>query len=66
MVVGVTLFLFWNFYYGCSNFNNPVLVGIPSSDGKELYFIGIIDIFTLYNLKKRSESTLKSIIYDKV
>lgn len=39
--------------------------GIPSSDGKELYFIGIIDIFTLYNLKKRSESTLKSIIYDK-
>ena len=34
-----------------------------SEDGKELYYIGIIDILTFYNTKKRVEHCVKSIIY---
>ncbi|KAL6067104.1 Phosphatidylinositol phosphate kinase 6 [Balamuthia mandrillaris] len=30
----------------------------------ELYFFGLIDILTVYNLKKRSEHTFKAILYD--
>ena len=31
-----------------------------SSDGKEIYFMGVIDILQLYNMRKRSETVMKS------
>src|SRR5262249_36194336 len=34
--------------------------------GVEVYFLGIIDVLTLYNLKKKSEHTFKSIFHDSV
>ena len=37
--------------------------GILSYDKKELYFFGIIDVLTTYNLSKFSERTIKSIIH---
>jgi len=33
---------------------------------QEVYYFGIIDILTTYDLKKRGEHVLKSIVYDKV
>lgn len=39
----------------------------PGGERKnEVYFIGIIDILTVYNFKKKSEHTLKSIFHDSV
>jgi len=37
--------------------------GILSQDGRELYFIGIIDTLTTYNLKKMGEYFAKSFYY---
>ena len=36
------------------------------SDGEEVYYIGIIDIFTQYTLRKRVEHFVKSLINDGV
>jgi len=33
---------------------------------EELYFMGVIDILTVYNFKKKSEHTIKSLLYDSV
>jgi len=33
--------------------------GIPSYDGKEIYFIGIIDILQIYDINKKLERALK-------
>lgn len=38
--------------------------GIKSPDKDELYFILVIDIFTLWNAKKKLENSLKSLIHD--
>ena len=38
--------------------------GLSSIDGSKIYFIGIIDIFTEYNAKKKAEHFLKSLKYD--
>lgn len=35
-----------------------------SSDGKQLYFMGIIDTLTGYGGVKKLENTFKSIVYD--
>ena len=35
--------------------------GLISSDGKEVYFMGIIDILQLYNTRKHAETLLKSV-----
>jgi hypothetical protein len=32
----------------------------------EVYFLGVIDILTIYNFKKKSEHTFKSLLYDSV
>ena len=40
--------------------------GIRSERGNEIYFLGIIDILTEYNLKKKIESGLKSLKYNRV
>jgi len=37
---------------------------LASSDGRELYFLGVIDIFTRYSNRKRTEHFLKSLIAD--
>jgi len=37
-----------------------------SASSEEIYFIGIIDHLTEYNLKKKSEHTLKSLVHDSV
>jgi hypothetical protein len=37
--------------------------GLLSSDRNELYFIGIIDVLTVYNTKKRVEHCVKSVLY---
>lgn len=34
---------------------------MESSDGKDLYFCGIIDILQVYNLRKKAERTYKSL-----
>jgi hypothetical protein len=39
-------------------------VGYPDPNAKELYFIGIIDIFIHYGVKKSMESATKSIVYE--
>jgi len=36
----------------------------PSSDGAHVYYIGIIDILTVFDLTKRAERFFKSIVYD--
>jgi len=33
-------------------------------EAEEIYFLGIIDILTVYNFKKKSEHTIKSLLYD--
>lgn len=38
--------------------------GLKSIDGTKIYYLGIIDIFTHYNVKKKAEHFLKSIKYD--
>jgi 1-phosphatidylinositol-4-phosphate 5-kinase len=35
--------------------------GLQSLDGKKIYFIGIIDIFTNYGTKKKAENLFKSV-----
>ena len=40
------------------------LGGLKSIDSSKVYFMGIIDIFTGYNAKKKAEHFLKSIKYD--
>ncbi len=40
--------------------------GVLSAGGDEIYFFGIIDHLTEYNLKKRSEHRLKSLMHDSV
>ena len=35
-------------------------------DRNEVYCIGIIDTLTVYDLKKKGESVLKSVLYNKV
>ena len=40
------------------------LGGLKSIDSSKVYFMGIIDIFTGYNAKKKVEHFLKSIKYD--
>lgn len=37
--------------------------GIVSSDGKYVYFIGIIDTLTFFGAKKKLEYSLKSVAY---
>jgi len=39
--------------------------GMFSSDGSKLYFIGIIDIMTVYNTKKKIEHNAKALWYGK-
>ena len=38
--------------------------GLLSLDSTKIYYMGIIDIFTLYTAKKRGEHFLKSLKYD--
>ena len=38
--------------------------GMLSADGSEIYFIGVIDILTEFNFKKKSEKIVKSLYYD--
>lgn len=40
--------------------------GMISSDGKYIYFMGIIDILTYYNTKKKIEHFIKSAIHSKI
>ena len=42
----------------------PAVRGLESSDKKKLYFLGIIDVLTSFNLKKKCENLYKSIRYD--
>jgi hypothetical protein len=37
-----------------------------SQDKKEIYFVGIIDTLTTYNLKKMGEHWAKSIVHNSV
>ena len=38
--------------------------GLASIDGQKIYYMGVIDIFTGYNAKKKAEHFLKSVKYD--
>lgn len=38
--------------------------GILSTDKKKIYFIGVIDIFTEFNARKRLENIYKSVAQD--
>lgn len=38
--------------------------GMASIDKSKIYYLGIIDIFTEYNMKKKGEHFLKSIQHD--
>jgi len=38
--------------------------GMVSFTGHELYFLTIIDIFTVWNVKKRVEHSMKSLVYE--
>lgn len=38
--------------------------GLQSSDGSAIYFIGIIDILTNYNTKKKLENLFKSTVHN--
>jgi 1-phosphatidylinositol-4-phosphate 5-kinase len=38
--------------------------GIPSTNGKEVYYVGIIDVLTDYGLKKMGEHISKAVLYD--
>ena len=35
-----------------------------SADGTKVFYLGIIDVFTHYNFKKKAEHFVKSIQYD--
>jgi 1-phosphatidylinositol-4-phosphate 5-kinase len=39
--------------------------GILSADGTQVYYIGIIDILTVYNMKKKLEHHARSILHNK-
>jgi len=39
--------------------------GIPSADGREIYYLGIIDILQLYTIRKKVEMFFKSCILNK-
>lgn len=45
----------WNREYGGISASKP---------NKELYFLGLVDILTQYDFKKKSEHALKRLIYD--
>ncbi|PRP83915.1 hypothetical protein PROFUN_08852 [Planoprotostelium fungivorum] len=47
-----------------SRFFQSDLGGILNTDGDEVLFIGIIDIFTPYNWKKRAETSIKGLMDD--
>ena len=38
--------------------------GVPSKDGKEVFFVGIIDILTNYEVRKMGEHLVKSILHE--
>eukprot|EP01114_Cavostelium_apophysatum_P015284 TRINITY_DN4131_c0_g1_i1.p1 TRINITY_DN4131_c0_g1~~TRINITY_DN4131_c0_g1_i1.p1 ORF type:complete len:673 (-),score=169.38 TRINITY_DN4131_c0_g1_i1:16-2034(-) len=38
--------------------------GLPSKDGEEIYFFSVIDIFQEWNMRKKMENQLKSLIHD--
>lgn len=38
--------------------------GLASIDGQKIYFMGVIDILTGYNAKKKAEHFIKSIQHD--
>lgn len=38
--------------------------GLASIDGQKIYYMGVIDIFTGYNAKKKAEHFCKSIQHD--
>ena len=38
--------------------------GLISTDGKKIYYMGIIDILTAYNAAKKMEYVIKSIQYE--
>lgn len=38
--------------------------GVESVSGHELYFLTIIDIFTVWNVKKRMEHSFKSLVHE--
>lgn len=40
--------------------------GLASIDGQKIYYMGVIDIFTGYNAKKKAEHFCKSIQHDSV
>lgn len=48
-----------------NNFQPDEEVGILSSDGTEEYFLGIIDILTSFNTKKKLEFLFKTVAIDK-
>lgn len=47
------------FYENCEG-------GLSSIDGQKIYYLGIIDIFTEYNAKKKVEHFLKSLKYEEM
>ena len=44
---------FWSSFHG----------GLASQDRREVYYVGIIDLLTAYNIKKKTEYTVKSLYY---
>eukprot|EP01061_Rhynchopus_euleeides_P045328 TRINITY_DN8087_c0_g2_i1.p1 TRINITY_DN8087_c0_g2~~TRINITY_DN8087_c0_g2_i1.p1 ORF type:complete len:972 (+),score=300.57 TRINITY_DN8087_c0_g2_i1:23-2938(+) len=44
---------FWTAFHG----------GLPSRDRREVYYIGIIDLLTAFNIRKKTEYTVKSVWY---
>lgn len=48
-------------YFSATCVVQELAEGVPSSDGKKLYYLGIIDILTRWSNMKRIEHDLKAI-----
>jgi 1-phosphatidylinositol-4-phosphate 5-kinase len=59
-IIDYSLLLGIHYFNGDERVEKDVQHAFLSSDGKCLYFIGIIDVLTEYNMKKRLENWVKS------